>query len=165
MISKNVESGRVVAIESESIWVETVQQSTCQACSQKSSCGTYTLSKWSPGKRNQVRVPLGDFSDQDVQLGDYVQIKINDGVVLKSALIVYMLPLVAMMLGAVLLHQWCRSELAAVLGAFVGLGLGFVIVRWHAMVNKHNPELQPLLVGVENPTNCYIPVKVTELSE
>lgn len=165
MTAENVESGRVVATEAHHIWVETVQKSTCQACSQQSGCGTYTLSKWAPQKRNQIRVPLANFSAQEVALGDYVQIKINDGVVLKSALIVYILPLVTMILGASILDSWWQSDWAAVLGALLGISLGFLVVRFHAFVNRNNPDLQPVLVGIVNPQNCYIPLTIRELSE
>ncbi len=165
MALANTESGRIVAIEDRYIWVETVQKSTCQACSQQSGCGTYTLSKWAPSSRNQIRVPLGQFCAQDLALGDYVQIKINDGVVLKSALIVYILPLATMILGASLLDSWWQSDLAAMLGALAGLVIGFLLVRLHAYINQNNPDLQPELVGIENPQNCYIPIPIRELSE
>lgn len=165
MSLENQESGRVIAVEASAIWVETIQRSTCQACSQKSGCGSYSLSKFMPNKRNQIKVSLGEFASSDFQVGDFVQIAIGEGVVLKSAFIVYMLPIVAMIVGAGVGNHLSRSDLMAVLGGLLGLGVGFIAVKWHSLQNAHNPALQPRLVGVEDPTNCYVPLKITELSD
>ena len=39
------ESGKVVSIEDDGLWVETIQQSTCGSCRAKKGCGQQLLSK------------------------------------------------------------------------------------------------------------------------
>ncbi len=52
-----VETGTVVAIESDSLWVETIQKTACEACVAQKGCGTRVLSKLT-GKTNRIRVLL-----------------------------------------------------------------------------------------------------------
>ena len=92
-----------MAVEPDSLWVETIRQSTCGSCAAQKGCGHGLLNRYSDGKRGYVRV-LG--SDQlaaaDCRVDDQVLIAIPEEVILRGSLILYMLPLVSMLSGAAL---------------------------------------------------------------
>ena len=88
-----LETGTVVSKTTHALMVETIKKSTCAHCSAASGCGHAVLSKFSTNT-NQVRVLLGKFSTEDVGLGDDVTIGVPEYVVVKGALLIYMLPLI-----------------------------------------------------------------------
>ena len=53
------EKGIVVAVEEDFAWVETRQNSACNACSAKAGCGQGTLNKMFSGRRHFIKVSTG----------------------------------------------------------------------------------------------------------
>jgi sigma-E factor negative regulatory protein RseC len=51
-----LETGVVVAVESDGLWVETIQKSACEVCVAEKGCGQKFLSKLA-GKTVSIRVP------------------------------------------------------------------------------------------------------------
>ncbi|TQV84048.1 SoxR reducing system RseC family protein [Exilibacterium tricleocarpae] len=144
------ETGRVVAVEKDSLWVETVKRSTCSSCAAEPGCGQSLLARWG-GNASYLRVLLQGRDAAGYRPGDQVRIGIAEDVVVKGSLLVYLLPLVALVLGS-WLGQWAfGTEVAAIGGAVFGLGLGAVLVRWHAHHNRNNERLQPVLVDDQQP--------------
>lgn len=164
MTQLNVESARVVAIASDAIWVDTIQRSTCNACSSRAGCGQYAMNKLSPQRHTHLKIPLDGLSPSDFVVGNYVKIGVPDGLVLKSAVVVYILPLLAMIGGAMFADRLFGSDLAAGLGGLLGLVLGFVGVRVYSSLASTHTGSQPVLVASSQEENCYIPAKVVELS-
>lgn len=144
------ETGRVVAIETDGLWVETIRQSTCGSCSVKKACGHQLLNKVGTGQSHHIRVLLGDLSPADFNLGDEVAISIPEAVLVKGALLVYMLPLVTMLLGAVATSRYWAGDLAAFAGALAGFLLGVAVVQFHAIANRDNKALQPTVIARSN---------------
>lgn len=147
------ETGRVVAIEGDGVWVETIRSSTCGACSLQKGCGHGLLSRIGDGRRGYIKVLPGDLAVSDCAVDDRVRISIPETVILRGSAIVYMVPLAAMLLGAGLAAGLSRggSDLAAILGACLGLGAGLGLVRWHAWRHRHDASLQPTLLAIEPP--------------
>ncbi|MFO7550135.1 MAG: SoxR reducing system RseC family protein [Haliea sp.] len=143
------ETGRIVAIESDSLWVETIRKSTCGACSAQKGCGHGLLNRIRDGQRGLVRVLPGTFSLADCRINDEVSISLPDEVILRGSLIVYMMPLLAMLAGAVAGSHWLpwSQDLAAVAGAAVGFAGGVALVRWHAWHHRDDARLQPVLAA------------------
>ena len=50
-----VETGRVVAVEEDSLWVETIRQSTCGSCAAQKGCGHGLLNRYADGKRGYIQ--------------------------------------------------------------------------------------------------------------
>ncbi|HSG59806.1 MAG TPA: SoxR reducing system RseC family protein [Pseudomonadales bacterium] len=164
MSQLNVESARVVAISAEAIWVDTIQRSTCNACSSRAGCGQYAMNKLSPQRHTHLKIPLGHHSQHDFAVGTYVKIGVPEGLVLKSALVVYILPLLVMIGGAMIADRLFGTDLAAGLGGALGLALGFVAVRAYSSMVSTRQGGQPVLVASTSQENCYIPAKIVELS-
>jgi len=155
-----IETGRVVAVDPDGVWVETIRQSTCGSCAAQKGCGHGLLNRFTDGKRGYIRVLPGARAPGDCQVDDQVRISIPEEVILRGSLVVYMTPLFGMLAGAtaaVNLLQANQDVLAA-LGAAAGFGLGFGLVRWHAWRHRSDSSLQPTLLEVLRPVTA--PVRV-----
>ena len=108
-------------------WVETQRRSACGACSASDGCGTAALAKAWGERRARVRA----ISALPLQPGDAVIVGLAEGALLRGSLLVYLLPLVLLLAGALLgqaAFAGAGEELVVLAGA-VGLGLGFLVAR------------------------------------
>lgn len=145
-----VETGRVVAVDQQGLWVETIRQSTCGSCAAQKGCGHGVINRLADGRSGIVRVLPGAVDVGHCSVDDQVRISIPEEVILRGSMVVYMVPLMAMLAGAATASSlWPASaDLAAALGAVAGLGLGFALVRWHAWQHRDDSDLQPTLLEV-----------------
>lgn len=79
-------------------WIKSLQSNACGGCMQQQSCGTATLAKILPKREFAVDC------DITLQAGDRVVVAIDDGQLLLTSLVLYLLPLL-FMLGGVGLAQ------------------------------------------------------------
>jgi sigma-E factor negative regulatory protein RseC len=84
----------VVKTTDQQIWITGGEQSACGACQQKASCTTAALD--STFKKKPVPIT----SALPLNTGDRVLVAIDESVVLRSTLLLYLLPLLALLLGA-----------------------------------------------------------------
>lgn len=142
------ESGRVVAVEADAVWVETLRRSTCGACAAQSGCGHGMLNKVTAGRRGYVRALPGAGGVGAYRIGQQVLLGIPEEIVLRGSFIAYLLPLSCMLPGAVA-AAYCwpgAGDPAAVAGAVVGLALGYVLVRRHGVRHRRDPDFQPVVL-------------------
>lgn len=145
-----VETGRVVAVEEDSLWVETVRQTTCGSCAARKGCGHGLMNQISDGHRCLIRVLPGRESPSQCAVDDEVRISIPEDVLLRGSLVVYVLPLLCMLAlaaGAASLFP-LAADVAGATGAVGGLALGFSLVRWHAWRHRDDGRLQPTLLEI-----------------
>ena len=144
------ETGRVVGVEDESIWVETVRQSTCGSCAVQKGCGHGLLNRISDGKRGYIRILPGEQSIADYSIDDEVLFSIPEEVILRGSFIAYMLPLLGMLCGSMAAAELLpgNPNLLAIIGAVGGLTAGFALVRWHGVRHRGDPSFQPVLLGI-----------------
>ena len=143
------ETGIVVNNEHGSLLVETIQRTVCDTCIAEKGCGQSLLSKLT-GKTNRIRVLLGDYAAESIELGQSVTIGIPENVIVKGSLLVYMLPILMAVLGAWLLGSGLKSmeqDLFSILGATVGLFLGGLLVKIRSNQTYRDPKLNPVLSG------------------
>ena len=147
------ETGRVVAVERDSVWVETIRQSTCGSCAVQKGCGHGLINQISDGSRSYIRVLPGKVSPQACAVDDQVKISIPEEVLLRGSLIVYMLPLLSMLAGAAATVGLLQGDqdLLALMGAALGFALGVGLVRWHAWQHRDDVSLQPTLLEIVRP--------------
>lgn len=144
-----LETGRVVAIEPDGIWVETIRKTTCGSCAAQKGCGHGLLNSISSGRRSLIRALPGKRHPSECRVDDEVQISIPDEVILRGSFIVYILPLVFMLLGTIIGSGYASNvDLGGALGALVGFVLGFALVRAHAWRHRDDRTLQPTLVDI-----------------
>ena len=141
------EAGRVTAIEGQWAMVETFQISACKSCSAKAGCGQSALGSIFSGKRHLVKVSTGEFADK-LHVDDEVELAIADDIMLSSSMMVYLLPLFAMIAGAVsgpAIFTFLSGDLPALLGAGAGFVLACIGLRAFSLANADNPRFQPVL--------------------
>ena len=150
------ETGRVVAIESDSLWVETIQKSTCGSCAAQKGCGQSVLARLM-GHTSYIRVLLQGRSPEDFRLGQEVDIGVPESLVVRGSLFVYLVPLMFMLLGAGLGDSWAQSDAWSAFGALLGLVVGGLLVRWRADRSRRDPRLQPVLLDAPEPLRIMTP--------
>lgn len=149
------EIGRVVAVESASVWVETIPSSLCGKCAARAGCGQGIVSR-TTGHRGLVEaLETSTVRAQDCRVDDEVEIELPESAVLRGSLLVYLAPLL-FGITAVLIAQ-PYGEFATVIAFLLGLGAGFVAVRvatqWVLPRQSFEPRLssvvqaQPITVG------------------
>jgi sigma-E factor negative regulatory protein RseC len=145
-----IETGRVVALESDSVWVETIRQSTCGTCAAQKGCGHGLINQVTDGSRSYVRVLPGKLTPSDCTINDQVRISIPEEVLLRGSAVVYLIPLAAMLAGAASAVAFVNGneDVLAAVGAVAGFALGAAFVRWHAWRHKDDSSMQPTLVEI-----------------
>jgi len=143
------ENARVVAVEEGSIWVETVRQSVCGSCSAARGCGHGLLNRLGDGRRSYLRLSSEAFADDRFEVGDEVAIGISESLMVTGSFVVYLAPLICMLAAALVAPRIfpAGADVAAIVGAGLGLLLGMGLVRLHAWLHRGDSALQPVLLG------------------
>lgn len=119
------ESAVVVKIENHQVWVEAGQNSACGGCQQKTSCTSNALG--SVLKKKSVPV------DSGIQLktGDQVIVAIDESLLLRASLLLYLVPLLALFTGAGI-ADWLLADNVRYADLWIaGCGLlAFVLSLW-----------------------------------
>lgn len=139
------ETGRVITLEPDGLWVETIQRSACQSCAVQKGCGQGALARFA-GKPAAIRVLPGDCDLRHFHPDDQVIIGIPEDVLIHGTLLIYLLPLLMLVLGAVLSSTISSSDLVVAIGATLGLLGGGMAARLHSLLNKNNDRVQPILL-------------------
>lgn len=153
------ETGQVVKIQEETIWVETAIKSTCQTCQAKSNCGTSSIAQAFAGKSviNEVHNHL------DAKLHDWVEIGIPEDSLIRGASTMYLLPLLFALFGAAFSSLWLKNLMAISEGIVILVTAGFAWVGfWLASVKLKQQEshFQPQLLRVIEQN-----IEITQLTE
>lgn len=123
-----VESGIVLAVDESHVWVQTQRASACGGCANKS-CGTSALSQLFSGTTKPIRVE----KNTACNVGDRVELILDESQLLKHTFMAYGLPLLGMFVGAILLSlifkQQFNEDLLAVMGGGAGLLVGWWFTR------------------------------------
>ena len=119
----------VVKIENYQVWVEGGQNSACGGCLQKASCTTNALG--SVLKKKSVRVD----SDIELKTSDQVTVAIDEAVLLQASLLLYLLPLIALFIGAGV-ADWLLADNIRYADLWIAASAlsGFLLCLW--LINK-----------------------------
>lgn len=146
------ETGRVVAVEKDGLWVETLKQSACGACAARHGCGQKLL--MTPSKSSNITFIKALFEDQSSQqdwaVGDNAILGVSENALVWAALIAYGIPLLFLVIGAyggTKLGSASSQELMSVVGAICGLLIGGLSVRIHQCFSQKKSFYQAYVVG------------------
>jgi len=128
------EQGVVVAIEAHSVLVQTQRVTGCSGCSSSSGCGTSALSKLFSGTSKE---PVRVNKSLACNLGDSVELVLDESRLLKHSFMAYGLPLIGLFVFSItfsklaigLLGLANLADIAAILGGGFGLFCGWWITR------------------------------------
>ena len=143
-----LESGRIVAVETGFVWVETLRRSTCGSCAARAGCGQRLLNRQGEGGRGLIRALSGNaLQASDCRVDDYVEIALPEAVILRGSIVVYALPIVSMLLAVGLVSALVvdAGDAVSLGAALAGLMIGLGLVRWHAFLHQDDPQMQPVL--------------------
>ena len=142
-----LETGKVIAVEPDGLWVETIQKSACEVCVAEKGCGQKFLSKLA-GKTTSIRVLLNNQPQQKFSVGQSVTIGIPEDVIVLASLLVYLLPIFGAVAGATVVGiNGGGGDLQSIGGALAGLFLGGWLVRVHSKRSRNDLRYNPVLVG------------------
>lgn len=114
----NREWVEVVATDVGGVWVESQQRSACESCQARSGCGQQALTKL--GRPVRVWVP----TQESFQIGQAIMVELPSGGLALSAIMLYGIPLLALIMGAAFGQTVGNDLYAAILGLlFLGVGL------------------------------------------
>lgn len=141
----------VVAVGQDWAQVECRRKSACGHCHQQDNCGVGAMAKAMPGRPQLFQIAL----TMPVRVGQEVRIGIPERSLLKSALLVYMVPLLFLLLGAlagkgVAQLYLLKEEAPEILGALLGGGLGFLLARFGAR-RLTGGDYRPVMLGLNTP--------------
>lgn len=139
------ERGRVVAVESGAVWVETLRKTTCSSCSVEAGCGQGLMERLGVGRdRGLVRA----LSELRLDIGDAVIVGVREELLVHGSLLLYLLPLAGLFFMALLAQALSAGEPKIIISGLFGLMLGLCLVRWLSQRTTGNPNLQPVVVKV-----------------
>ena len=96
------ETGRVVAVESDAVWVEADRTSACGKCAARAGCGQGALSAMLQSGRGRVRAVSGDTLRADqCELGEEVVIQLPESTLFSGTFLIYGVPLTVASIAAV----------------------------------------------------------------
>lgn len=119
----------VISVDGDQAIVESIEGGGCGKCENEKGCGSSKLAQLFGNKPRRFRVR----NDVNASVGTEVQVVTEEGVLLRSALLMYVLPLVFMFAGAILAGLWVAEEdgdIYSALGAVTGLIISFMFVKW-----------------------------------
>ena len=144
----------VTSLDIGGVWVEGVQQSACGSCSAKAGCGKHTMSQL--GRKVSLWLPKDDSSGNGLSVGQQVVVGLPEGAILRSTLVLYGIPLMFLLAGAIVGHI-LAGELASILLSIFSMLLGFKLARNRAENNKRH--WQPKFIRrCESPVATFEPV-------
>lgn len=141
------ETGRVVAVERDHLWVETVNRTACGSCAAEKGCGQNLLARWA-AKSAYMKVALDGRDPALFRVDDQVCIGIPEDVVVKSSLLIYSLPVLLLLAGGSAGQYAMESEVASAAGALLGLLGGGALVKFFSRIISRNPRLRPVILDM-----------------
>ena len=141
------ERARVIAIEGNNLLLEAEARSACNACAVRQGCGTSVLSRWIGRKFTRFQAP----NTVNASVGDEVVVGIAEDAMLKGSVLVYLLPLLAMIGFALLADSMIAAEAAArdllvLISAVAGFALMLVISRLFLSTGSNKSRLSPVVL-------------------
>jgi sigma-E factor negative regulatory protein RseC len=141
------ETATVIAIEQGQLVLQAGTRTTCGACAVNKGCGTAALSGWLGRKRIHIRAD----NTVDARVGDEVIVGLGEDALLSGSIRIYLLPLLALILSALLADQLLDTamqgrDLLVTLSGVAGFGLMLLGVRSRLLVDSRIGRLSPVVL-------------------
>ena len=124
----------IVRVQGKEAMVEALGDGGCDQCSTEKGCGSSKMTQLFCTKPRQFKV----YNEANAAVGDEVQITLQDGVLLRSSILMYAMPLLLLLGGGVLGTHWSHDAASrdgyAAVGSLLGLVGGFVLAK---LISKH----------------------------
>ncbi|ACS86565.1 SoxR-reducing system protein RseC [Musicola paradisiaca] len=138
----------VISWQAGSALLRCEPRSGCSSCQTRTSCGTGLLSgNDGDSVMHQLWVPYS----QPLLPGQRVEIGLAETSLLRSAMLVYLVPLLGLLAGAGGMQFWLNSEPASVFGAFFGAAVSFMAIHRMSSRMGNDRRYQPVILQVALP--------------
>lgn len=134
-----IQQAVIVKIDEQGIWVRAARQSACGNCQQQKSC--QQSSDWLKNSA-QSSLILVSASQLGVNIGDTVEIAMPEQQLWQGLIYLYILPLLALTLGAII-GQWYAQEIGAVL--FSACAFVVSLVSIHYTQQRQHDNCLPII--------------------
>jgi len=120
----------VIQLKGKDASVQPIGTGGCGHCDSEGGCGSSTLTKVFCSDKPRIFYVRNEVN---AKVGDEVQISIPDGVLLRGAVKMYVLPLILLLFGGIagvaMADGVALRDAYAVSGAVLGLSLGFILAK------------------------------------
>ncbi|MGL5251168.1 MAG: SoxR reducing system RseC family protein [Enterovibrio sp.] len=125
----------VTEIKNGQVLVSCLPQSACQGCALKSGCASGLAA------HNDAWQQLSVACDAAVELGEQVEIAVAPAFLLRTAALVYLLPVLCALLGALLVQWTGAAEPFVIAAALLSGGGGFFVAKWRLAATAYFKQL------------------------
>lgn len=138
----------ITDVHGEIAQVQVIRESTCGQCSVQKGCGTSVFSRVLGNKFSQ----LSAINQVNAQQGDVVILGLQESVLIKSTLLMYLFPLLMMFGGAVfvlILNSFSGIALGqgwVIASSFCWLILAFLYINRVSRLHQHDRRYQPMIL-------------------
>ena len=123
------ESGRIIDIKiidgEKNAVVECISKSACKSCSSNDNCGVGVVAKNLNDKSHLLSIPY----KEGMIVNEEIELFIENKDIVKSSLIVYLIPLITFVLGTLLGYSFLDNEPAIIAISLLLLILGVTIAK------------------------------------
>ena len=134
---------RVVAVDSDSAWLEPEQTGSCSGCASASTCGTKGMGTLT----NRLEFRRFAIQDQnELKVGDRVIVAFGEQALVGAAALAYVLPLWLSLTAAVIAQELAGKDSLSLLAAVFGLVVGFGVMKLVAVRLAARGVLKPRIV-------------------
>ncbi len=140
------EDATVVGVVNGKVLIESSRNSACGQCHAKQSCGQKAISEWAASKMTQLEIE--NPAKILVQAGDKVVVGIDEGSFLKVSALMYLFPLLLMVLLGGTAQYFEYAEGIIILASFLGLLIGFFVVKLWGQRHDNRCQYNPVLLRV-----------------
>ena len=145
------ETGHVVAIDKDGLWVETLKKSACGKCAAKSICGSKVLADYQKKDITHIKAFFTSQSESiDWSIGDIVKLGLEETGLLMLAVMAYVIPLLIMIIAIFISHQLLHSEIFDFIAAMIGLTLGGISTKFFMKYSRKKQTFQPTVLSKVN---------------
>ena len=137
------ETGTVLDVQNDRMWVETTARSSCSACG-TTSCSTSVISRLFGLRKNLLEMK----HSQDAKAGDRVIVGIPDHLLVRASVWAYLAPLAMMVALTLVANLMGASDGIQAISAAAGLIIGLGLVRYLVDHTARRKQFEPQLVRV-----------------
>lgn len=141
------ERGQVMAIEGRQVRVAVNRQSACGSCKARAACGQGLAQSLKPGRCHEV-LALCEFP---VRIGDTVILGVEESLAVRGAVLVYLLPLLALLAGALMADWLGFGEPVAIVSALTTFAAAVFALYLYNRTLEGRVAMLPKVMRVESP--------------
>ncbi len=150
----SIEKGVVEKVENDFAWVRAQRKSACNSCASKSHCSSLHGSNYMLVKTSNTL---------QAKKGEFVSFQINSGTLLKYTFIIYIVPVLGLLLGALSANRLANvigmnNSVAMVVFTLSGLGMAVWLSRKIIRRNSTSDELIPTIKRIHAKTCKPLPM-------